>query len=153
MDLSGNESLLDRHKVAIFASRNISSEEAVPVLRWAEEICKSDSVVISGFHSPLERQVLNILLEHKHPIIYALGRGLYKRIPQQLFEPFMNGHLLFISFRRIYRHSWSSAQQRNWSVANIADEVCFSTFTQNSSLSTLHFTIDKYCNTPVHILY
>jgi predicted Rossmann fold nucleotide-binding protein DprA/Smf involved in DNA uptake len=152
MDLSGNEDLLDRHLVALFVSRNISPEDAAPVMRWAEEICKSDSVVISGFHSPLEKQVLDILLKHKHPVIFALGRALYKRVPPQLEEPFQEGRLLFISFRDYSRHSWNSAQQRNWGAADLADEVYFSTFDQNSSLSTLHFTLDRYSDKAVYIL-
>lgn len=152
MDLSGNESLLRRHKVAIFASRNALHEDACRVLEWAENICKTDCVVISGFHSPLEKQVLDTLLKHKHPIIYALGRGLYKRIPPELVEPFGEGRLLFISFHNLPRHSWSSAQQRNWLTADLADEVYFSPFDAHSSLSTLHYTLDRYSPTPVHIL-
>lgn len=152
MDLSGNESLLDRHIVALFASRNTSPEDAVLVLRWAEEICKTDSEVISGFHSPLEKQVLNILLEHKHPVIFALGRALYKRVPPQLEEPFREGRLLFISFRDYSRHSWNSAQQRNWGAADLAEEIYFTQFDNTSSLSTLHFTLDRYSDKAVYIL-
>lgn len=109
-------------------------------------------MVISGFHSPLERRVLDILLKYRHPVIFALGRGLYKRIPPMLVEPFNEGRLLFISFRANTRHSWNSAQQRNWLTADLADEVYFSAFDQNSTLSTLHFTLDRYSTTSVHIL-
>ena len=62
MDLSGNKGLLDRYLVAFFASRT-SPPEALDLARqWAREIAKTDKVVISGFHSPIERAVLNILL-------------------------------------------------------------------------------------------
>ena len=61
MDLSGNTELLDKDLVAFFASRT-SPPEALDLARqWAHEIAETDKVVISGFHSPIERAVLNML--------------------------------------------------------------------------------------------
>ena len=152
MDLSGNKDLLDRQLVAFFASRKATPHDTQLALQWAADICQTDNVVISGFHSPLEKEVLNYLLNRHHPVIVALGRALYKRIPPHLQSAFDAGNLLFISFRSYSRHSWNSAQQRNWGIADLADEIYLTNFDQNSTLSTLHFTFDKYSNTPVHIL-
>lgn len=152
MDLSGNKDLLDRELVAFFASRKATPHDTQLALQWAAGICQTDKVVISGFHSPLEKEILNYLLERKHPVISALGRALYKKVPPHLQSAFDDGNLLFISFRDYTRHSRNSAQQRNWGAADLADEVYFSTFDQNSSLSTLHFTLDRYSDTPVYIL-
>ena len=80
----GNEDLLDRYLVAFLASCEYSEEVAQRAIQWAEEICQTEKVVISGFHSPLEKEVLYILLEYKHPVIVALGRALYKRVPPNL---------------------------------------------------------------------
>ena len=148
----GNTSLLDRYLVAFFASRSSTAEIAERALRWAEDICQTDKVVISGFHSPLEKEVLRVLIEHKHPVIIALGRALYKRVPSNLQTAFDEGRLLFVSFRGYSRHSWKSSEIRNWKAAGLADEVYFTPFNQASSLSTLHFTYEKYSNTPVYIL-
>ena len=152
MNLSGNNDLLDRRLVAFFASRQVTPHDTQLALQWAADICQTDNVVISGFHSPLEKEVLNYLLNRHHPVVFALGRALYKRIPPHLQSAFDEGNLLFISFRSYSRHSWNSAQQRNWAIADIADEIYLTNFDQNSTLSTLHFTFDKYSNTPVHIL-
>ena len=152
MDLSGNKELLDRHLVAFFASRKATPHDAQLAREWAESICQTDKVVISGFHSPLEKEVLNILLEHHHPVIFALGRALYKKIPPHLQSAFDEGNLLFISFRGYTRHSWNSAQQRNWGAADLANEIYFTQFDNTSSLSTLHLAFDKYSETPVYIL-
>ena len=148
----GNTSLLDRFLVAFFASRSSTAEIAERALRWAEDICQTDKVVISGFHSSLEKEVLRVLLEHKHPVIIALGRALYKRVPSNLQTAFDEGNLLFISFRGYTRHSWNSAQQRNWGAADLAAEIYFTQFDNTSSLSTLHLAFDKYSETPVYIL-
>ena len=148
----GNTSLLDRYLVAFFASRSSTAEIAERALRWAADICQTDKVVISGFHSPLEKEVLRILLEHKHPVIIALGRALYKKVPLYLQSALDEEWLLFVSFRGYSRHSWKSSEIRNWEAAGLADEVYFTPFDQTSSLSTLHFTLDKYSDTTVYII-
>ena len=148
----GNPELLDRYLVAFFASRETPEDVAKRACQWAEMICHTDKVVISGFHSPVEKEVLRILLEHKHPVVVALGRALYKRVPPNLQAAFDEGRLLFVSFRGYSRHSSKSSEIRNWKAAGLADEVYFTPFDRTSLLSTLHFTYEKYSNTPVHIL-
>ena len=148
----GNTSLLDRYLVAFFVSRSSTAEITERALQWATNICQTDKVAISGFHSPLEKEILNYFLERQHPVIIALGRALYKRIPDHLKSHSNEGRVLFVSFRDYSRHSWSSAHIRNWSVAKLAEEVYFTQFDNTSSLSTLHYTFKHYGNTPVHIL-
>lgn len=152
MDLSGNTELLDRPLVAFFASRKATPHDAQLAHQWAESICQTDKVVISGFHSTLEKEILNYLLEQHHPVIFALGRALYKKVPPRLQTAFDKGNLLFVSFRGYMRHSWNSAQQRNWGAADLAAEVYFTQFDNTSSLSTLHFTLDRYSDKAVYIL-
>ena len=152
MDLSGNKDLLDRPLIAFFASRKATPHDVQLAHQWAESICKTNKVVISGFHSPLEKEILNFLLEHQRPVVIALGRTLYKRIPEYLQSHFDEGRVLFVSFRDYSRHNWNSAHIRNWSVANLAEKVYFTQFDETSSLSTLHYTFKHYGNTPVYIL-
>ena len=152
MDLSGNKDLLDRELVAFFASRKATPHDTQLALQWAADICQTNKVVISGFHSPLEKEILNYLLERKHPVIFALGRALYKKIPPHLQTAFDEGNLLFISFRGYTRHSWNSALQRNWGAADLANEIYFTQFDNTSSLSTLHFTLDRYSDKAVYVL-
>ena len=152
MDLSGNTELLDRPLVAFFASRKATPHDAQLARQWAESICQTDKVVISGFHSPLEKEILHFLLERQQSVVIALGRALYKRIPEQLQPHFDEGRVLFVSYRGYTRHSWNSAQQRNWGAADLAAEVYFTQFDNTSSLSTLHFTLDRYSDKAVYIL-
>ena len=46
-DYTGNPALLDRRKVAFFASRVISPAVEEQALRWAKACCATDRVVIS----------------------------------------------------------------------------------------------------------
>ena len=75
-DYTGNPALLGRRKVAFFASRVVSPAVEEQALRWAEACCATDRVVISGFQSPLEKSVFELLLKSRHPVIWALGRAL-----------------------------------------------------------------------------
>ena len=47
-DYTGNSALLDRRKVAFFASRIVSPAVEEQVLRWSEACCATDCIVISG---------------------------------------------------------------------------------------------------------
>ena len=76
-------------------------------------------------------------------LIYSFGCPLYKKVPLHLQTAVDEGNLLFISFRGYTRHSWNSAQQRNWGAADLTDEIYFTQFDNTSSLSILHFTLDK----------
>ena len=151
MDLSGNTELLDRPLVAFFASRNAPHEALELATRWAQEIAQTDKIVISGFHSPIERAVLDVLLTHGCSVVVTLGRSLYRKIPTHLQAAYDENRLLFVSFRNYSRHSYCNSQIRNWATANLAEELVFAPFDDMSQLSTLHFTY-SIGSTPCFIL-
>ena len=152
MSSIGNTDLLDRHLVAFFASCTVTPETESRCLAWAESMCGTDSVVISGFHSPLEKRVLKVLLEHKHPVALFLGRAMYKRIPAEYQEAIDRGRMLIDTIRDRSRHSYKSAEIRNWHVADIADEIYMTPFDRSSLLSAMHHCYSHYSKTPIIIL-
>ena len=152
MSSLGNTDLLERHLVAFFASCTVTPETENRCIAWAEAMCETDSVVISGFHSPLEKRILGVLLEHKHPVILFLGRAMYKRIPAKYQEAIDEGRMLIKTVRDYSRHSYNSAETRNWYVVSIADEVFMSPFDKYSLLSTMYYTFSNYNNVPITIL-
>lgn len=153
-EYSGPIELLDSDLVAFFASRNSTPMARELALTWAEQISHADKVVISGFHSPLEREVLDALLKNNASVIVGLGRSLYKRIPSHLQQAFDEHRLLFLSFRNHVRHSASNTQIRNWGVAQLAQTLIFAPFDAGSSLSALHYTFSEYNSQQkiIHIL-
>ena len=151
MDLSRNKDLLDRPLVAFFASRNASPEALELATRWAQEVAQTGKIVISGFHSPIERAVLDVLLTNGCSVVVTLGRSLYRKIPAHLQVAHDENRLLFVSFRNYSRHSYCNSQIRNWATANLADELVFAPFDDMSQLSTLHFTYSTG-STPCFIL-
>ena len=151
MSSLGNTDLLERHLVAFFASRSVTPEAESRCIAWAESMCNTDSVVISGFHSPIERAVLDVLLAHGCSVVVTLGRSLYRKIPLHLQAAYDESRLLFVSFRNYSRHSYSNSQLRNWATANLASELVFAPFDNTSQLSTLYFTYST-SSTPCLIL-
>ena len=147
MDLSGNKELLDRYLVAFFASRTASPEALDLAKRWAHEIARTDN----GFHSPIERAVLDILLANGCSVVVALGRSLYRKIPMHLQAAYDSNRVLFVSFRDYSRPSFSNSQTRNWLTADLASEVVFAPFDNSSQLSSLHYSL-AHSSTPCTIL-
>lgn len=124
-DYAGNLSLLDRPTVAFFASRVVPPELYGRALKWAEACCATDRVVISGFHSPLEKAVFQLLLEARHPVIWALGRSLYRRYSPEVEAAFAEGRMLVFAVRNGPRTGFRTAQTRNLVVASLSDESVY----------------------------
>lgn len=137
METLGNISLLDRMKIGYFASGTIASLSVLPTLDWATEVARREEVaIVSGFHSKMEREVLDFLLRGKCGIICVLARSIYKKIPDKYREAYNAGRVLFIapfktSATRTSRHL---CQQRNEYAASISDSLVFSSLTPDSSL-------------------
>ena len=146
METLGNTSLLDRKKIGYFASSKIATLSVLPTLDWATEVAQHEDVaIVSGFHSKMEREVLDFLLRGKCGIVCVLARSIYKKIPEKFREAYNSGRVLFIapfktSATRTSRHL---CQQRNEYVASISDELVFSSLTPRSSLFSL-VTTNQY---------
>lgn len=143
METLGNSSLLDLKKIGYFAAGRIAALSVLPTLDWATEVAKHDYVsVVSGFHSKMEREVLDFLFRGKCGIICVLSRSMYKKIPDNFRDAYDAGRVLFISpFKTsVTRSSRQLCHQRNEYVASISDELVFSSLTTESSLYPLTIT-------------
>ena len=122
----GNKQLLSLHKIGFIASRHASTLDVIPTLDWAVEISKStDVAVVSGFQSPLEKDVLKFLLRGVCQIIIVLARGMYRKLPDALQTPMDQQRLLIISNEsdNTNRVSEITAHKRNEYVISISDEM------------------------------
>lgn len=141
METLGNTSLLDRKKIGYFASSKIATMSVLPTLDWAAEVAqRNDVAIVSGFHSKMEREVLDFLLRGKCGIVCVLARSIYKKIPYKFREAYNAGRVLFIdpfktSATMTSRHLCG---RRNEYVASISDELVFSSMNPQSSLCCLY---------------
>jgi predicted Rossmann fold nucleotide-binding protein DprA/Smf involved in DNA uptake len=122
----GNLAMLNQHKLAIFCSASCPGEVVLQTHDLIQNIQNAGVTVIGGFHSPVERDCLSVLLRGAQPIILSPARSLVKlRIRPELKEPLENGRLLFLSFFPSHRHrsDVEMASRRNRFVAAMADKV------------------------------
>ena len=122
----GNKQLQNLHKVGLIASRHVSTLDVIPTLDWAAEMSRQkDIAVVSGFQSPLEKDVLKFLLRGVCPIIIVLARGMYRKLPEPLQTPMDQQRILVISNEpdTITRVSEITAHKRNEYVKSISDEM------------------------------
>jgi predicted Rossmann fold nucleotide-binding protein DprA/Smf involved in DNA uptake len=118
--------LLANRKTALFCSARTPGEAILRAHDMARRLRDEGTTVISGFHSPIEKECLSILLRGKQPIIICLARAIERmRIPTQCRTAFDAGRILFSSpfTEKPKRVDRESALYRNEVVAALADAV------------------------------
>ncbi|MDD4363267.1 MAG: DNA-binding protein [Atribacterota bacterium] len=135
----GNRTILEAHKTAFLCSRKCPSEIVIKSLDWAVEKKNTEQCVISGFHSRIEKDVFNILIKGKQPIILALARGMKKYWPLEIKNAVKQDRLLVISpfEQSITRTTQETANIRNKYMLQIADEIYIPYYTSNGNLDKL----------------
>lgn len=122
----GNKQLLNLHKIGFIALRHASTLDIIPTLDWAAEISRQkDIAVVSGFQSPLEKDVLKFLLQGQCPIIIVLARGMYRKLPEHLNVAMNQNRLLIISLEKpsVKRVSETTAHKRNEYIRDMAETL------------------------------
>ena len=122
----GDLASLSQTKSGLFCSVRCPGDAILAAYDAAQKLRDEGVTVISGFHSPVEKESLRILLRGKQPIIICLARSLDKiRLPMDWRAGLDTGRLLLLSpfEKRPCRPDRKSAQRRNEIVAALADEV------------------------------
>ena len=138
LQMIGNAALLDLpDKVAFLSSRRISAADVLKCYEWAEKIRDTETCIVSGFQSPLEKDVLKCLLRGRVPIILVLAHSLWKTVPEEFRDPVGHGRLLIVSPVSATRASAATATARNrWILANCTSLV-FGSLDPGGNLSKL----------------
>jgi predicted Rossmann fold nucleotide-binding protein DprA/Smf involved in DNA uptake len=136
----GNIDLLSLPKTALFCSTHSPGRTILAAhdqaVCWREE----RRCVVSGFHSQIEQECLQILLRGSQPIIICPARGLESmRLPASWKDPLESNRLLALSpfASSVRRVTKELATHRNRFVAALADEVAFAHVTPGGSLDLL----------------
>jgi hypothetical protein len=107
---------------------------------WASKQRDASVCVVSGFHSPLEKEVFYFLSKGSQAIMLILGRSLYKNPPEILLQMLGENRLLIVSpvSQSITRQSEQSILVRNKYIIRSADEVVFGALDKAGSLYPLY---------------
>jgi len=122
----GNVGILRSRKLALFCSAKCPGKLILETYDLAHKLREEVVTVIGGFHSPMERECLEILLRGTGPVVVCPARGLGRmRVRREFREPLENGRLLFLSpfDEKQRRATQTIAMARNHFVAALADTV------------------------------
>ena len=122
----GPVALLAARRTALFCSARTPGDAILRAHDAARCMRDEGVTVISGFHSPIEKECLRILLRGKQPIIVCPARAIETmRIPTECRAAFDAGRVLFLSpfSKQPKRVTQDSALRRNEVVAALADEA------------------------------
>ena len=126
----GNLDLLDEKKhrpfVALFCSVKCSETVIRQTYELAHTLNDAGVTVVSGFHSPLEKECLHVLLRGGQPVIICPARSIeHLRLPSAWRTALENGRLLLLSRfdEGQKRPTTARALTRNEFIAALADVV------------------------------
>ena len=127
-DLSaiGDPAILSSRKLAIFCSVRCPGRLLIATYDLARGLQDVPFSVIGGFHSPMEKECLSILLGVARPIIVCLARGFSgMRLPRSWRQPLAQRRLLLVSAcaDSVRRPTATSAGLRNRIAAALADQI------------------------------
>ncbi len=146
---TGEPALLDEPLLGLIASRECPGHVLLETLDRVPEWVKAGRVIVSGFHSPLEQQVLRSLFRRKGRAIKVLARGFgdqyadYRPTPEER-EPLASGRMLVISAFApdVRRTTRATALARNRLVATLATELLVPYIRDKSPLADIvHFAL------------
>jgi predicted Rossmann fold nucleotide-binding protein DprA/Smf involved in DNA uptake len=123
----GNLELLASPKTALFCSTRCPGNVILTAYDQAAKWRDAGRCIISGFHSPVEKECLQILLRASQPIIICPARTLLQRVPLDWKKSMAAGRLLILSCFNdgASRTTAELAARRNEFVARLADEIWF----------------------------
>jgi predicted Rossmann fold nucleotide-binding protein DprA/Smf involved in DNA uptake len=122
----GNFELLSAPALALFCSVKCPGSLILKTYDLAQKLRETDTTVISGFHSPIEKECLNVLLKSSNKLVVCPARGLESmRIPLEYRKPLEAGRMLLASpFTEKQRQASAVvAERRNQFVAALASQV------------------------------
>jgi predicted Rossmann fold nucleotide-binding protein DprA/Smf involved in DNA uptake len=120
---TGNLDILKNKNLAVFCSNKCPGNIILKTYDLLRQLRGRGITGISGFHSAMERECLNILLKGRQPVIICPARSIEgMRIKPEYKKPLEDGRLLILSpfAGKEKRISSDKAVKRNYFVAALA---------------------------------
>jgi predicted Rossmann fold nucleotide-binding protein DprA/Smf involved in DNA uptake len=138
----GNVDLLSLPSIALFCSSRCPGHAILATYDQAAHWRDAGQCVISGFHSPVEKECLRILLRGKSPVIICPARGMLRNIPADPVDcrvAFDEGRLLLVSPfpDNVRRVTAETATIRNRFVAALAATIAIAHAAPGSKIEAM----------------
>jgi predicted Rossmann fold nucleotide-binding protein DprA/Smf involved in DNA uptake len=155
----GDPQILQRPLLALFTTTRCPGDVILRLYDAARDLRDAGVPIIGGFHTPMEKECLDLLLRGTQPVVVCPARSLHKmRIPAAWKPAILAGRLLLVSpfGERHRRITADLAALRNRFIADIASTIfvahaapgsktesfCRDLLTQGRRI----FTLDLPCN-------
>jgi predicted Rossmann fold nucleotide-binding protein DprA/Smf involved in DNA uptake len=143
----GPAEALSLRMTAFLCSRETPGSTILRAFDQAAAWREAGTCIVSGFHSPMEQECLEILLRGKQPVIWMLARALTRpRLPRSQRKAFDDGRLTIVSpFKGTETRTTADlARKRNDFAAAMAEEVYFAHIREGGSLETLAADVARW---------
>jgi hypothetical protein len=125
MNCLGNKEILNYYKTAFICSRKVPAGVIIKSFDWAKQQRKAGNCIVCSNHSPIEKDIFEILLKGNQSLILVLPRGLKKRWEPKLMEAVESNRLLIVSpfDHFVTRITRETAKTKNETILALADEI------------------------------
>ncbi|MDY0104008.1 MAG: hypothetical protein RBS07_13820 [Lentimicrobium sp.] len=139
MNYKGEIKLLELQKVAFLCSQKCPAEIVLKSFDWAKEQREKGNCIVCGNHSQIEKDVFEILLKGKQPLILVLARSMKTRWEPEIEDAVNENRLLVISpfEKETKRVTRETAEIRNKKIIEISDKIIVGYKSKNGQLDKL----------------
>ena len=126
ISIIGNKKLIGKLPIALFCSVKCPGSLILKTHDLIKKLRFDSKPIISGFHAPIEKECLRLLLNGKAPIIVCPARNVRNiRIPKEWIKPLKEQRMLVVSkfSVKINRPTIDTCIKRNQFVASLAKKI------------------------------
>lgn len=135
----GNIEIQSLKKTAFLCSQKCPAEIVLKSFDWAKEQRETGNCIVCGNHSQIEKDVFEILLKGKQPLILILARCMKTRWEPEIENAVNEKRLLVISpfEKETKRITRETAEIRNKKIIEISDKIVIGYKSKNGQLEKL----------------
>lgn len=139
MEYWGNKKILTVKKTGFLCSRQCPANVVLKSYHWAKEQRQAGNCVVCGNHSQIEKDVFDLLLKGKQPLVLMLARNMKTRWEPEIEIAVKQGRLLVLSpfDQSVKRVTRGSAEKRNRKIIEISDRIVVGYKTEGGQLDRL----------------
>ncbi len=139
MKIWGNIAIQKLNKTAFLCSQKCPAEIVLKSYDWAKKERKKGNCIVCGNHSQIEKDVFEILLKGKQPLILVLARSMKMRWELEIENAVNEKRLLVISpfEKETKRVTRETAEIRNKKIIEISDKIIVGYKSKNGQLEKL----------------
>jgi len=139
MEYLGNKEILKLNKTGFLCSQKCPAEIVLKSHDWAKKQRENGNCIVCGNHSQIEKDVFEILLKGKQPLILVIPRKMKKRWETEIIKALEQKRLLIISpfGSETNRITKETAWVKNKTIIDLSERMVIGYKTESGQLDEL----------------